>query len=305
MAQLLKVGYDEYVKTTEMFYVNENLEVEINREVSKSVDTLCKKMQEINTIDGLKRYIRSDEKSLENLISLMNISSEKFKRVITALRLEKGHEIAGEWNIDKVRSIMLERPAFMDEVCDLLMNGATSAKYSSKIPQFYLENFVINSSTMARLYNPDDLRRLIKKGIEGRYNSGIGAAYFTEVEKAVKTACFEEGVTYAVNKQVSLINRVADFVIPNEFAPRVIIDISYNITTSSTQTKYKDAEEDAASKIRAYNANASNPVALVNVLDGAGWVGRQSDLRAIHLCSTYMLHRSTLSMMQEIIHMYC
>ena len=102
MAQLSKVGYDEYVRTTEMFYVNENLEIEIEREVSTAVDSLCHRMQGINSIEGLKDYIRSDEKSLENLISLMNISSEKFKRVITALRLEKGHEIAGEWSIDKV-----------------------------------------------------------------------------------------------------------------------------------------------------------------------------------------------------------
>ena len=200
---------------------------------------------------------------------------------------------------------MLERPACMDEVCELLMNGASMPKYSSRIPQFYLENFIINKSTMARLYNPDDLRRLIKKGMEGRYNSGIGTAYFAEVEKAVKEACFEEGVSYVVNKQIPLINRVADFAIPNENSPNVIIDISYNITTSSTQTRYKEAEEDAASKIRSYNATAEKPVALVNVLDGAGWVGRQSDLRAIHLCSTYMLHRSTLEMIRRILEIYC
>lgn len=305
MEQLSKIDYDEYVRTTEMFYVNEKIEIEIEREVSLAVDSLCHKMQGINSIEGLKNYIKDDEKSLDNLISLMNISSEKFKRVITALRVEKGHEISGEWSLEKVRNMMLERPAFMDEVCELLMNGATSPKYLAKIPQFYLENFIINSATMARLYNADDLRRLIKKGMEGRYNAGIGGAYFAEVESAVKSACFEEGIPYATKKVIPLIGRTADFAIPNEKAPRVIIDLSYNITTSSTQTKYKEAEEQAASKIRQYNESAMNPIALVNVIDGAGWVGRQSDLRAIHLCSTYMLHRSTLELIRKILELYC
>lgn len=305
MEYLKKVDYETYVKTTEMFYVNEELELTIECEVNNAVETLCHKMQGINSIEGLKKYVRDDEKALDNLISLMNISSEKFKRVITAIRLEKGHEITGEWSLDKVRSMMLERPAFMDEVCELLMEGANSEKYRYRIPQFYLENFIINSSTMARLYNADDLKRLIKKGIEGRYNIGIGNAYFDEVEKAVKAACGEEGLTYVVNKHIPLIGRMAHFAIPNEHAPSVIIDLSYNITTSSTQTRYKDAEEDASSKIREHNLNSDRKVALVNILDGAGWVGRQSDLRAIHLCSTYALHRSTLEMIRKILQQFC
>ena len=35
-------------------------------------------------------------------------------------------------------------------------------------------------------------------------------------------------------------------------------------------------------------------MALVTILDGAGWIGRQSDLRAIHLCSTYLLNINTI-----------
>lgn len=126
-------------------------------------------MKGIFTEGGLEKYIKDDSDSLDNLISIMNISSEKFKRVITTLRLEKGHEITGEWDLSKIRAMMIERPAFMSEVCHLLREGANDPKYQSMIPKFYLENFVIDSSTMARLSNPDDLRRLIKKGIEGKY----------------------------------------------------------------------------------------------------------------------------------------
>lgn len=305
MDKLSKVKYEDYVRTTEMFYVDPAIDIEIEKEVSNAVSSLCHRMQGINSIEGLKDYIKTDENSLEYLINLMNISSEKFKRVITTLRVEKGHEIHGEWSLDKVRTMMLERPGFMDEVCDLLLNGANNPKYTSIIPMFYLENFVINSSTMARLYNPDDLRRLIKKGLEGKYNSSISNSYYHEIELAVKDACDNEGVDYSAHCNVPLIGRTVDFVIPDEKNPTILIDLSYNVTTSSTQTRYKDKEEKAASIIREYNRNAANPIALVNVLDGAGWVGRQSDLRAIYMCSTYVLHISTKNDIAKIVSQYC
>ena len=301
----IKPDYNEYIKTTGMFYIDSDLEAAIEQEVKLATDTLWSRMKGIATAEGLKQYIKDDPEALDNLISLMNVSSEKFKRVITTLRLEKGHSITGEWDLAKIRTMMIERPVFMDEVCELLSNGANDPKYQKLIPPFYLENFVIDSSTMARLSNPDDLRRLIKKGVEGRYNNQIGSSYYRAVEAAISKLCFSEGLTYVTNKHIPLIGRTAHFAIPNERNPLVIIDVSYNITTSSTQTRFKDAAEKAAAQIREHNLTAKRPVALVNVLDGAGWVGRQSDYRAIHLCSTYALHLGTIDQLQAIFKNYC
>lgn len=305
MALPIKVDYAEYIKTTAMFYVDADLEREFEKEIQYSTDTLWSRMKGIATAEGLKQFIRDDKEAIEKLISLMNISSEKFKRVITTLRLEKGHAITGEWDLAKIRSMMIQRPVFMDEVCDLLTNGAKDPKFKKLIPQFYLENFVIDSATMARLSNPDDLRRLIKKGVEGKYNNQVGDSYYKAIQTAVEKICFDEGLRYVSNKNVPLIDRPAHFAIPNERNPRVIIDLSYNITTSSTQSRYKISAEQAAAKIREHNASAAHQVAFVNILDGAGWVGRQADFRAIHLCSTFALHITTLDQLKQIISEYC
>ena len=305
MSNLIKPDYSEFIKSTGMFYIDPELESAIEREVKQATDTLWSRMKGIATSEGLKQYIKDDPESLDNLISLMNISSEKFKRVITTLRLEKGHAITGEWDLSKIRSMMIERPSFMDEVCELLSDGANNPKYQKIIPPLYIENFVIDSSTMARLSNPDDLRRLIKKGVEGRYNNQIGSSYYKAVETAVSRMCFREGLTYVTNKHVPLLGRTVHFAIPNEVNPLVIIDVSYNITTSSTQTRYKDAAEQASTRIREYNASAKQQIAFVNVLDGAGWVGRQSDYRAIHHCTTFALHLNTIDQLAEILKQYC
>ena len=118
---------------------------------------------------------------------------------------------------------MIERPAFMDEVCHLLTNGANDPKFKKMIPGFYIENFVIDDSTKARLSNPDDLRRLIKKGIEGRYNNSVGAAYFSALQKKVTQFCFEEGLSFVVKKEVPIIGQVVDFAIPDENNPSILI----------------------------------------------------------------------------------
>ena len=305
MNELQKMPYDEYVKTTNMFFVSDELESRYEKEICYATETLCNRMSGIFTKDGLETYIREDKEALNNLISIMNISSEKFKRVITALRLEKGHSITGEWDLGKIRAMMLERPAFMQEVCHLLREGSKDEKYRRMIPYFYLENFVIDKSTMARLSNPDDLRRLIKKGVEGKYNIHVGNAYLSEITKQIEKMCFEQGLTMDQNKEVPLLGHAFDFAIPNAREPKVVISVSYNITTSSTQTRYKEAAESISTKIRNYNQSHDRPIAFVNILDGAGWVGRQSDLRAIHLCSTYMLHLNTIDQLDQILRCYC
>ncbi len=302
---LQKTPYEDYVKSTNMFFVDPALEEKFEKEIRFASETLGTRMRGINTEKGLEAYIRDDKDSIDNLISIMNISSEKFKRVITTLRLEKGHNISGEWDLGKIRTMMLERPAFMAEICHLLREGANDPKYQRMIPTFYLENFVIDESTMARLTNPDDLRRLIKKGIEGKYNISIGNAYVSEIEKRIAKMCFNQGLTYECNKDVALLGRAFNFAMPNANKPTVLISVSYNITTSSTQTRYKDAAEAASSIIREYNKTHDRQIALVNVLDGAGWVGRQSDLRAIHLCSTFMLHLDTMDQLDSILRKYC
>lgn len=303
--QLFKVSYEEYVKTTNMFFVNEELEKRIEKEVQLATETLCSRMSGIFTEAGLEAYVRDDKDAIDNLISIMNISSEKFKRVVTTLRLEKGHAITSEWDLGKIRTMMIERQAFMTEICHLLRSGANDVKYQKMIPKFYLENFTIDATTMARLSNPDDLRRLIKKSIEGKYNISVGNAYVAEIEKHIAKMCFAQGLTYEMNKEVPLLGRSVDFAIPNAKKPYVLISLSYNITTSSTQTRYKEVAEAASTAIREYNACHDKPIAFVNFLDGAGWVGRQSDLRAIHLCSTFALHLSTIDKLDGILKQYC
>lgn len=297
---------EEFTKSTTMFYIDAALEQEFSNNVSESVNKIRTCLLGIAIPDGLKQYIRDDKDSLDHITSLLNISEERFKRIITMLRLQRRHMPTSEWSLSKVRDNMMEHPDIMRDVCDLLTKGATLEKYKTKIPAYYLENFKIDASTLGRLANEDDVRRLVKKGFEGRYSNKIGDSFFKCSSGAIISACDREGLTYSIKKNVPLMGRPMSISIPDENNPRLLIDITYGITTSSTQTKYAEREEAVASKIRERNANKPDHqrIALINIVDGAGWVARRSDLEKIHRCSDYLLNLQTLGSISDIINYY-
>lgn len=81
---------EDFIKSTTMFYIDDALEQEFDVEVERDVREIKSELLGITTEEGLKSYIRSNPKSLDRITSIMNISEEKFKRIITMLRVEKG-----------------------------------------------------------------------------------------------------------------------------------------------------------------------------------------------------------------------
>ena len=297
---------EEFVESATMFYIDQKLEDEYTKIVDAKVFTLQETLLGIAAPGGLEKYIRDDPEALDNLTSLLNISDEKFKRVITSLRIEKGHKITGEWTLKRIREVMLERPPFMKEVCDLLSEGYHLEKYAQIIPPFYRDNFRIDASTLGRLANVDDVKRLVKRSLEGRYTNQLGDSYFNTVADTITSYCEHEGITYELKVNVPFCEKVMSVVIPNSTKPRVIFDITYGITTSSTQTRYADRAEKVAAKLRSYNEgkNDSEKIIFVNIIDGAGWVARQSDLSRLERCSHYLLNLKNLETVKKIIKHY-
>ena len=298
---------DEFIKSTMMFYVDANLEAAYASSVSTSVNELQTRLLGIATPNGLKKYIKDDPKSLALITSLLSISEEKFKRIITMLRVQKRHAVSSEWSLPKVRSQMLESSELMEEVCALLMKGATLNKYKALIPAYYLENFQIDAATLGRLASPDDIRRLVKKGLEGNYNNKIGDSFFKAVADTITGICDLNGLTYSIKQEVPMVGRAVSVAIPDKSSPQILIDITYGITTSSAQTNYARRACEARDKIRERNNGKTDrqKVVFINVVDGAGWVARHSDLEKLHRCSDYLLNLSSLETVRDIITYIC
>ncbi len=297
---------EEFIKTTTMFYIDEELEKEFDAAVEDDIKKIKTELLGITTEEGLEKYIRRDPNSLDRITSVLNISEEKFKRIITMLRIKQGFMPTSEWSMSTLRTQMIESPDWMRMVNRLLMYGKRLSEYQDVIPDFYLDNFSIDATTVGRLANDDDMRRLIKKGYEGRYSNKIGDSFFNRVSSSIIKKCDKEGLTYAIKETVPLAGKKISVAIPDAKHLRIMVDVTYGITTSSTQSTFASTVEKICSNLREKNLGKSDKekTLYISVIDGAGWVARQSDLNKIHRCSDYLINLNSIGMMDTIIEYY-
>ena len=295
-----KLAYDELFNSTTMFYMNEKYEADIEQEVRSKTADISVGLRTIKDKESLKQYIIDHKDALDNLTSVAEISVERFKRMVSMIRKDRGFVFATEWSLGKIRTAMMDSPAMMESILNLIWDGKNDDKMKACIPAFYLENMAIDETTLNKLQDENIVRQLVKRGLEGRYSNGIGDAVLTDIEREIKRVCAKHGLEYQKNVRVPILDRAVSFVLESPTQPKFIIDVSYSVTTSSSQGSKKEAARKTVEVLSREKAAGRN-IIFVNFLDGAGWIGRQADMREIHRCSDYVLNFQNLGMLEDIV----
>jgi hypothetical protein len=114
----------------------------------------------------------------------------------------------------------------------------------------------------------------------------------------------KHGITHACG-QVAFLGKQIDHAIPSLDDPYVMVMVSYMETTSSGQTSRANEQQAMYEKIIGENTRwAPIKRVFVNIVDGAGWLARRSDLRKIHAGCDYCLNMKTLDQLEAIICQY-
>ena len=298
-----KIEFDELINSSTMFYVNDKYEEDIEKKVQAKVDELAGELQFIHSKEDLKKYIIEHKDALDNLTSLMEISTERFKRMVSMIRKDRGFVFSTEWGLRKIRTTMMGNPAMMESVLELLYDGRNDEKMKAKIPFFYLDNIGITEATLAKLQNKDSIRVFVKRGLEGKYSNNIGDLILEDIERKINQVCIKHGLDYEKNVRVPLLDRAVSFVLESPTDPKIIIDVSYSVTTSSSQGKRKNVARKTEATLKK-KREKDNQIIYVNFLDGAGWIGRQADMKEIHRCSDYVINFNNLNQIEDIITSY-
>lgn len=290
-----KIEYKEAFKSTTMFLSDSTIEAYYENYLKSQIIRIKDKLSGIGTLSGLESYIRSESNSIDNIITLLGISIEKFKRVVSWIRLSQGYMFESEWTTTKLRSELILKQNLMIEYCELFSSGYVSPKFAAIIPRFILQDFRIDNEIVARLSSDDYIRNLIKDKITTEYNAKYCDLYYKKLNKKIKGIAIEFGLEYEIKpidgfgvnplKAISSLNK------------HVIINAQFYLTTSSNQTKYYNEV------IRPIVQTAqSNPnIIIVNLLDGAGWIGRSSDYKKIYQDCDYFLNLKTIDKLNGII----
>lgn len=296
-AKARKITYEELFNSTTMFYMNSDYEAKIENAIQTKTLEISTGLQTITDKNSLKKYIIDHKDSLDNLTSVAEISVERFKRMVSMIRKDRGFVFQTEWGLSKIRTAMMESPAMMESILNLIWDGKNDEKMQACIPAFYLENMTMDENTLNKLKDRNTVRQLVKKGLEGKYSNGIGDAVLADIECELKRVCATYGLDYQSNIRVPILDRAVSFVIENPSDPKLILDVSYSVTTSSSQGSKKEA----ARKTVDARMRAGKNFIFVNFLDGAGWIGRQADMREIHRCSDYVLNFQNIGLLEDII----
>lgn len=299
-----KIPYNDFLKSMTLFFVNEDIDKKYSYLRKEKIDQLKAEMSQINSYVGLQNYIKNHEDSLSNLLIILGVSNEMFKRVISMIRIQFGMIFQTEWNAKQTRNYMLTNEPMMERVCDLFLKGGCDAELKAQLPGFKLANFVIDDIVMDRLKNDDFLAFLINKDFDTQYNSDLSNINIAKVDDTLNEICKTWGFKLVRAPKVDPVgDGTRDIQVnyaiesPGKNLPIFYLKYSFNITTSRGQTDFKRSVKDLRDFIRNKNAEAKQII----VLDGAGWIGRQSDLHDAWDYCDYCLNLQHIEELKEII----
>lgn len=297
-----KLSFEDAWKSITIFYVDEALEQDIDKEVDRLLQMAeaCGITEKgIADPNSLANLLREKPEALEFILREVELSEEKFLRIVSLLR-QIGRIPGGldrEWTMKQIARRIKEEADFAPLIAELLTNGIQDSALQKVIPRYYLE--ALNLADIAR--DSRAARRIrYKRMLIGMYSGRKGyrvEAQIRERLEGLKQRCgigFEQGRSRFVNVNV-------DFAIPSLEDPWVVLMCSFQETTSSGQsTKARDMES-AYRDICESNSRYGENRVFVNFADGGGWLARKRDLRRLVENCHYFVNLKHLDLLEEIV----
>lgn len=289
-----KISQRDALRTTTMFLCDSNIEEYYDNLLNTQVAALKRTLSSIGTIEGLKQYVRSERNAIDNIIILLGISGEKFKRVVSWIRLSKGYTFDSEWSNTSLRTKMIKDPRLMEEFCELFINGYVSPKFASIVPHFILQDFRIDDEVMHRLTSDDFVRNLVKDKVTTEYNTRYADLYVTTLHSKIREIALNHGLEFG---KMKIPNYSMEELALTYAGKYIVVNHHFYLTTSSSQTQYyNDVIQPKYAK-----AQSMPNVTVLNILDGAGWIGRAADFKKIYADCNYFLNLKTIDKLNDII----
>ena len=300
-----KITFQEAWDSTTVFFVDENLEAEIDAEVDALLEVAGDmRISEDALIDdaSITDFLLEHDRSLDVILRDIELSEEKFMRIITLLRklgmIPGGFDYSStEWGFNRIKSKIHQDEGFAHLIARLLVSGRDDPNLAFYVPRYYLETLnyreIKGSSLAAR-------RIRYKHSLIGTYGGRKG--YKVEERIRQKLMYIRDRYRVPFNQGRSrIVETDIDFAIPGVDDPWVVIMSSFQETTSSGQTTKARDMFQAFERVNRINSRYGENRAFVNFVDGGGWLARKRDLeRLVNQCH-YFINLRHLDMLESIV----
>jgi hypothetical protein len=303
--QARKISFEEAWNSATIFFVDEELEDEIDAEVGALLTVASDpRVSEdaLMEIDSITEFLAEHELGLDVILRDVELSEEKFMRMVSLLR--KIGRISGgffaddtEWTISRIKHKIVRDRNFAHMIAELLLDGKNDQELKIYIPRYYLETLnyreIRGSSLAAR-------RIRCKRSLIGTYGGRKGYKVENLIRQELARIQTHHGIPYGKGRS-RIIDTDIDFAVPNVEDPWIIIMSSFQETTSSGQTTKARDMLSAYLRVLEHNSRNRENRAFINFVDGGGWLARKRDLaRLVDQCH-YFINLQNLDMLEAII----
>jgi hypothetical protein len=296
-----KLSFQEAWESITVFFVDEDLEQEIDQQVEillRAADRYGTNQMSELSAPALGSLLREDM-ALEVILHEVELSQEKFLRVISLLRrigrIQETLDV--EWSMKQVVRRIQGDPDFASLVAHVLLDGCRDTELQALIPRYYLETLnlreIASDSRVAR-------RVRYKRALIGTYSGRKGYRVEARIADCLSSICQKHGIGYEQGRS-RFIETDIDFAIPSLEDPWVVLMSSFQETTSSGQsTKARDMLA-AYERMHRSNARYGENRAFVNFVDGGGWLARKRDFQRLVENCHYFINLAWLGMLPSIV----
>jgi hypothetical protein len=251
---------------------------------------------------GLKQNIfenllQEKENGLRALLALTGFANESLKRLITVVRVANNTELSKllykekwanvedvddikEWGDSRILNLIKKNEYFRKGIVNLFFEGAATPFLAQTLPLFELKKLSISK---LKFEIPALIDSLVRYKEKGSYSGQAenNPEYFIADILHENGITFEKGDLTELFENEPIEKRTMDFIVPNKNLPKIIIESSFLVTTSSGQGDKSKTEANIKKLISKYYPAAK----FIGFVDGIGWYVRKGDL--LRMVSAY------------------
>lgn len=263
-----------------------------------------------------EKFLLENDNGLTALLALTGFSHESLKRLITLIRAvddnslamlsfkdkwykAKNTNVISEWSDDTIFKMIKTNEYFRKGIVRIFFKGATLSFLSETIPLFELKKLSISKLKFDIDAMIDTLIRYKEKGsYTGKKENNPESLLSKILDKlniAYQSGDLSELIINAPNTK-----RTLDFIIPNKQKPKIIIESSFLVTTSSGQGDKSKTEISVRQLIKKHYPKAK----FFGFVDGIGWYVRKEDLKRMVAAyeDVFTFHKDELRRFEDLLH---
>lgn len=288
-----KSKYQTVIDRNTFYFSNPEFQQKYDGYINSLKETLLLLKSQIET-QGLKKDIfeellENNDNGLRALLALTGFTNESLKRLITIFRVvkdkqiekilyvskwtEKEKEEIREWSDSKITNLIKKSSFFRKALVNLFFEGATIPFLVNSLPLFELKKLSIDKLKFEPSALIDTIVRYKEKGSLSGKTENNPEFLLSSILDDLKIP-FEKGDLTELFKNENISKRTMDFIIPSKLNPKIIIESSFLVTTSSGQGDKAKTEGNIKVLIEKYYPKAK----FIGFIDGIGWYVRKGDL---------------------------